>query len=307
VIYFYYGENDFELKRQIDAATAKFATKFDADAVIKLDAGEIEPQNLLAEIVNINLFAPRRLVVVRGLDLNKAAWTLLGENLRRVPDEIELVVTASAPDKRTKTFKELMKVAKTREFTKIQGAALRKWASNEFAVAQVEAQNDAIDELIAATGGDQWRMAAEIAKFAAFGRKVNKKLVQEIVEPNLETNAFEILSLALAGRRAETAAEIAKLRQIEDANKFLGLLASQVFALVAAIHAGSGSDVAAKLKIHPFQLGKMRSLARTLGDAVEQKRRLRRASEILAETDAKMKLADAEKAWTLIAVGLGRL
>jgi DNA polymerase III delta subunit len=302
VIHFYYGDNDFDLKRQLDAVAAQFVAKFGSDAVTKLDAGEVEPQTLLAEIVNINLFAPRRLVVVRGLDTNKAAWALLGESLDRVPDETELIVVANNPDKRTKTFKALKKLAKTREFLALKGQALVEWTLLEAASQKVEIKRDAADTLIAATSGDQWRMAAEIAKFAALNKVVDKKLVQKIVEPNLEASAFLVLDYVLGGQKAQALQEIAKLSRLEDANKFLGLLSSQVFALAATANADgqTSAEIAKDTSTHPFVIEKMLAVSRRM-----KPRDVARIAQIVAETDAKIKLGG--DGWTLVKVALAKI
>jgi DNA polymerase III delta subunit len=311
MIYFYHGENEFATRRQIEAVAAKFAEQHGAEAITRLDASEIEPQSLLAEIVNINMFAPQRLVLVKNAGSSKTAWEILGENLGRVPDETDLVIMMAKPDKRTKTYKELLKIAKAREFPTLKPAELKKWLLDEAHVMGLKINAAAADELLTATGGDsnqQARLAAEIAKFQVLGRSVDVELVREVVEPNLATNAFDVLNLAIAGKRREVAAELKNLRESgEDANKFFGLLASQVFALAAATLASSDAETARNLKIHPFQLSKMRDLARELGDGSAQKRRAKEITRILAETDARIKLSRADEAWALIEVALTRL
>lgn len=305
MIYFYYGENDFARRRAVDALVQKFSTEFGADSITKIDASEIEAQNLISEIVNINMFAPQRLMILSSLEENKSAWTAFAQNLGRIPDDTEIIVAAKAPDKRTKAFKELSKSAKTQEFKLLKGRDLSDWVMQEFHLRRVEFKTDAIDELVAATAGDQWRLAAEIAKLALLDAVVTVEKVRQFVEPNLEANAFIIVEQAFGGQKSRALAELAKLKQFEDPNKFFGLLSSQIFALAAAIHADGHANVAAELKIHPFQLSKMGDLARRLGDSSQQKQRLKKALEILAKTDAKLKLSRPNVGWTLIELAIG--
>ena len=290
---------------------AKFAERHGIEAVTRLDASETDPSNLIAEIVNINMFAPQRLIVVRGLENAKTAWEKIGENLHRVPDETSLVIAATKPDKRTKTYKELLEKAETREFPILKPAELKKWLSDEVRAVKLKIDSAAIDELIIITSGEsdqQARLAAEIAKFQVLGHPVDVELVRQVVESNLATNTFEILGFAVAGQRQKVATELKNLRESgEDANKFFGLLASQVFALAAAVFAGSNTDVARELKIHPFQLSKARDLARKLDDSAEQKRRVKKISRVLADTDAKMKLSRSDEAWVLIETTLAKI
>jgi DNA polymerase III delta subunit len=311
MIYFYHGENGFATQRQTESDAAKFIEQHGAEAVTRLDASEMEPQALIAEIVNINMFTPQRLVIIRGLETMRTTWGKIGENLTRIPDGTDLIIANTKPDKRTKTYKDLLKSAKTHEFPILQGQPLRRWLVDEALRMRVKIDAEAVDELLIITGGDgdqQARLAAEIAKFRVLGRSVNVDLVRQIVEPNLATNAFEVLSLAIVGKRQEVAAELKNLCESgEDANKFFGLLTSQVFALAAAVFAGSEPVVAGELKIHPFQLARMRDLAKQLGDAVAKKRRVKQITKILADADAKMKLSRANEAWILVETAFAKI
>jgi DNA polymerase-3 subunit delta len=309
MIYFYHGENKFALGRQVDNVIAKFSEQHGVDAITRLDASETTVQNLIAEIVNVNMFAPRRLIIVRGFENAGDSWEKIGENLDRVSDETDLLIVASKPDKRTKTYKNLLKVAKTREFPLLKPYELKSWLLDETKTIKIDA--DAIDELLLITGGEddqQARLSAEIAKFQVLKKPVDVDLMRQIVEPNLATNAFAILNLAITGKSQELAAELKNLRTSgEDANKFFGLIASQVFALAAAVFADSSADTARNLKIHPFQLSKMRDLARELGDLATAKRRVKKITKILADTDAKMKMSRADVAWDMVGLALVKI
>jgi DNA polymerase III delta subunit len=314
MIHFYYGDNDFALRRATGDLIARFEQDNGVDAITKINAAEIEPQALLAEIVNASLLAPRRLIVVTVGAMAREFWRTVGDNLARIIDgPNDLLLVAETPDKRTKTFKDLVKSGSVtaREFLRLRSSEMKSWLRDEAHVAGLKIDATAIDELLIATGGDsdqQARLAAEIAKFQSLGRPINVDLVRKIVEPNLATNAFVILNLAIAKQRSKVASELKKLRESgEDANKFFGLLASQIFALAAAIFAGADAETARQMKIHPFQLMKMRDLAGQLGNAMTQKRRIREITRALSETDAHMKLSRADEAWVLIEIFLTRM
>lgn len=307
MIYLYYGENDLLRKRAVDELATAFAAKYGADAVNQITCSDIEPQRIIADIVNANLFAPERLLLLEDIDRNNAAWVLLGENLGRVADGTSLMIAAASPDKRTRTFKALKAVATVKEFQLLKGRELAEWLGRELAANGLEYQSAAIDELIAATSGDQWRLATEVAKLRTLDQVVTAQLIRNYVEPNLEANAFTIFEQALMGRHETALAELAKLAELEDPNKFMGLLASQAFALAAVVHGAGQSDLASRLKIHPFQLSKMGDLARRLGDSTEQKARIKQIATSLASADANIKLSRPAEAWALIAATLGRI
>ena len=307
MIYFFYAENDYEIRQQVDLLSAKFLAKYGADALTKIECSEIDTQKLVGEIVNINMFAPNRLMVLTGLENNKSAWASVAENLARIPDETSVIISVKSPDKRTKAFKDLQKTAKSQEFKFLKGRELNDWLMQRLNSEKLEFERDAVDELIRITSGDQWRMSTEVAKFAALNKVVTVELIRQFVEPDLENNAFSILELTLNNRREQATIDLKNLRTSEDPNKFFGLLASQIFALSATIHSQNPSQTASELKIHPFQLSKMTDLARRLGDKRQQQRKIRRILEILAKTDAKMKLSHPDDSWTLIELALARI
>ena len=303
MIHFYYGDNGFGLKRQVDAVTAKFAEKYGTENIGKINSDMIDPQNLMAEIVNINLFMPNRLMVLDDLSINKIAWEALRNCLSRIPDETDLIIVESKPDKRTKTFKELKKVAKCREFLLPKNNDLTEFVLREAADNRVEIKRDAVNELIIYTGGDPWRIVSEIAKFQALDKVVTSEIVRTLVEPELEASAFQLLDDLLAGRNEQVMNELAKLRQVEDAGRFLGLLASQIFALSTAINSErrSSGEVATEMGVHPFVMSKMFTVARRIKTT-----EIAHIAELIAEADAKMKSTGADP-WTLIELTLRKI
>ena len=84
MIYFFYGENDFALRRSADELIAKFTHEISLDAISKLDASETDAQQLIAEIVGVSLFAPQRLIVIKNVDQNREFWRILDDNLMRI-------------------------------------------------------------------------------------------------------------------------------------------------------------------------------------------------------------------------------
>jgi DNA polymerase-3 subunit delta len=301
MIHFYYGENDLGLKRQTELLTDKFSKKYGPENIIKIDAGSADSQNILSEIVNIGLFAMNRLVILNSAFENKELLKNLPDILGRVPEETELVIVSAKPDKRSKLFKILIKNHRSKEFPKIKN--LEEFVRLEAENSRVEIKPNAVRELIVFCGGDTWRIVQEIAKFQALDKLVTVDLVHKIVEPELEASAFKLLDGLLNGRTEIAMAEFDKLRQTEDANRFLGLLASQIFALAVAVNAGgkTSAQVAQEMGLHPFMMSKMFEIARKLKPA-----QVAKMSQIVAETDAKLKTSGGE-AWDLLKLAVAKL
>jgi DNA polymerase-3 subunit delta len=197
-------------------------------------------------------------------------------------------------------YKILVKNHRAKQFDKT--GSPEQFARLEAENRRVQIKPEAVRELVALTGGDNWRIASEIAKFQHLDKLITVDLVRQIVEPELEASAFGLLDDLLAGRRDQALKELAKLRQIEDANRFLGLLASQVFALAAAVNAGSKTSaaVAGELGVHQFVMSKMFTVARKVQPA-----QIAKMSQIVAETDAQIKSSSAD-AWTLLELAISK-
>lgn len=307
MIYFLHGENDFAIQQQVGVLKSDFSNKYGEDAITKIDCQDIDPQQLVAELVNISMFNSTRLVIISDIDRNGQAWALVGENLDRIPSDTHVIIIAKSPDRRTMAYKALLKSAKSQEFKYLKGRELADWLMTELQTRKIDFKRSAIDDLIVATSGDQWRLVSEISKLELLDRVIDTDLIRQFVEPDLDSNAFIILDYAMSGNRETALEELSKLKQIEDPNKFFGLLSSQFFALTAAVFGSEQSQIANDLKIHPFQLSKMADLARKFGDNTQQRHRVVKASEVLSKMDAKIKLSRPDEAWSLVEIAISTM
>jgi DNA polymerase III, delta subunit len=300
MIHFYYGEDSLSLKRKIDTATKSFSVKYGAENVSQIDATEANIDNVLSELVNIGLFSANRLIILRNVFANKYFCEKLEETLPRVADETEIVIVEPKPDRRTKLYKILTKNYKSKDFVLDKNVA--NFAMDEANSKKVEIDRSGIDELILYTGGDRWRIASEIEKFAAINKLVTRDLVHDNVEPELQASAFNLLDNLLAGRREKVFEELSKLRIQEDANKFFGLLSSQIYALAVAANSEekTSSEAAKETGVHPFVLSKMLQATNRIS-----KEDVKRYSKIISETDEKIKASKTD-AWTLVELAISR-
>ncbi|NCQ54469.1 hypothetical protein GW791_03475, partial [Candidatus Saccharibacteria bacterium] len=92
------GENSFEVER----ALASIADSFDGN-VERIDGSDLQLTQLPDILMGVSLFAIARTVVIRGLSTNKPIWTVFGDWLPRISDDIHLVLVEPKPDKRMTT------------------------------------------------------------------------------------------------------------------------------------------------------------------------------------------------------------
>jgi DNA polymerase III delta subunit len=286
------GDNSFELKRALDTIVSAF------DGVSeKMTGSDLEISRLPDLLTGMTLFATNRLVVVTDLSENKTIWDVLPEWLPRMGDEIHLVLVEPKPDKRTKTFKDLKKIATVREFI--------SWSDRDTALAEswviteAKRQGLALDKKLAQSlvdrvGPDQWTLHHALEKLAVLD-EVTPQVIEDIITANPSENVFNLLDAALRGDSRRVAGMIHTLQQNQDPYMTFGLLSGQVFQLAAvAVSEKPSGEVAGDIGAHPYAVGKLASHAKKLG-----RNGARKLVSIFAEADTTMK-STATEPWLLI-------
>ena len=286
------GENSFEAERK----RHEIESLFDGVAE-KVDAAELELKQLPDLLMGATLFAPRRLVVMKRLSENKSLWTAFESWISRVSDDTHLVLIEPKPDKRTKTYKEIQKVADTFDFapwTERDTAKAQQWV-----VAEAQALGFALDKksaqtLVVRVGADQWQLYRALEKLAVVD-EVNPAVIEAIIEANPFENVFNLFEAALRGDAPKVKQMIETLSLTEDAYRLFGLLSGQAFQLaVLSVSEKPSTEVAKDLGAHPFALSKLSSHAKKLG-----KGGARKVIGIFAEADAGMKTSAGDP-WLLL-------
>ena len=81
------GDNSFEIERALRQITADF------DGVVeRIDGSSLQLAQLPDLLMGVSLFATARTVVIRDLGSNKAIWSVFGDWLPRISDDIHLVL-----------------------------------------------------------------------------------------------------------------------------------------------------------------------------------------------------------------------
>ncbi len=292
------GENNFAIREYIE----RLADKYDEHAISRREGLEISVEDLPELLEGTNLFASERLVVFKETGANKQVWEALNSYIERLPEEVELVLVESAPDKRTKTYKTLSKVAKVRDFPELNEQQAREWIIEKVKSAgQIILPSDA-DHLVEMVGVDQWRLYHEIDKLLLLKDTTSERM-NEVVEATPHANVFALIDAALNGQPEKLAKQLRGLRTGSDPYRLFGLLASQVFqlALLASDKNQPSDKIAKEIGTHPYPLKKMRPLANKL-TATE----VRHIVDVVSDLDAKLKSSSGEP-WLLIEQALMKI
>lgn len=308
MIYFLYGDNDFLIDQRVNELRDDFIKKHGADCVSTIDLTKTDVDAAMARLTGISFLMPQQFIIVPAATSNTEFWTNLETNLEQIPDSTDVVMTdvrTIATVKSvsvTKTFKKLRSIgAKLEKLTVLKPYEVKRWLTAEIKRRQLQADAATTDKLITYTAGEdnqQARLSIELDKLSLIDKRLDVSMVEKYVAPSLKTNAFNVLNSLLSGDSNKATKLIRELRNAgEDANRFIGLLASQEQALAVA---ATGANV----KINSYQLRLAQDFVRQTPDI---KQKLHKLARILAELDLKIKQSKPENHWLIIEASLNQL
>jgi DNA polymerase-3 subunit delta len=300
MIYLYTGENDYAVSEKVRAVCESFRKKYAECSVERIDGEETDAAGVMAKLTGVDMFTPRKLLVLTGMGKRRATWEGLARSLGLVADSTEVVIVEPKPDGRLTATKEIRKAATVTEFKALKAPEVERWARGLAQEMGLEMKGGAVRILAEYCGWGQWEMRHEMEKLRCLGRVMTEEMVRKYVRADLGADVFTVLELAVNGRMAEVNAALEILRVKEDVNKFLGLIGSQIFNLAAVKTAPEGAAVAREVGVAPWLIGGIQRLA---GKITEEK--LGELTARMAEVDGRVKLG--EDGWVLVRAVLNRI
>jgi DNA polymerase-3 subunit delta len=286
------GENDFEIMRVLRRIVDSFEGRAE-----KVDGTELEIKQLPDLLMGGTLFADKRLVIIKNASQNKVIWNVLSDWLSRISDDVQLVLVDEKLDKRTKTYKDLQKVADIREFTlwtERDSVQAEKWTIDEAKGMGFELDKKSAHGLVGRVGVDQWLLFQALQKLAVV-EKVSPGIIENLIDANPTENVFNLFDAALRGDALRIKTMMATLQLSEDPYRLFGLMSGQAFQLFAlSLTDKSSNEVAKDLGVHPYALGKLAPYAKALGKA-----KVKKVFAAFIEADSAMKTSAADP-WLLI-------
>lgn len=295
MIHFFFGSNQYQIKTALDELVRSTKSKHGEHAVERVEGETLELRQLPDILQGATLFAPQRLVIVKGLSKNKPAWDALGDKLEQIPSSLQLVIVETAPDKRTRTFKQLQKLADVHEAKELAEPEAAKWLTDEAARRGGKLETAMAKKIVERAGTDQWRLSNELDKLLLHSQ-VSDSLISELVEMTPQANVFALLDAVMQGRTDAVREMLHEAKAIEDPYMLFGLLTAQVMQLAALVHGRgrSSAEIAKLLKVHPYPLGKLSSIANKL-----DRSQLRSMVEAVAGMDDDVKSSGVDP-WVLL-------
>lgn len=268
------------------------------DGLERIQGEKLTPQDLPDIFLGTSLFSSRRVIVIVALSENKTAWAALVPYIEQGTDN-HIILLEPSLDKRSSTWRSLKKHADIQDFSPLgerdQAAAIT------FVLSHIKLSDVLARHLVERVGTDKWALKGAIDKLKLL-ETITKEAIDEHIQANPSTNAFDLLDHALQGNTKSVSRTLEVLKTTEDPYRTWGLLCTQLFQLTAAHASLSGEGSISKdFGVHPFAAGKLKTAARNISA-----RHLRHSLHSFTQADERLKTQQVDP-WFVIEVELTRL
>jgi len=270
MLYFYYGEDTYSLKKKIREIVDAFVKIEGSDFNVSTISGsKITVQDFEKNVFTAPFLGNRRLVLINNfliecsdLDVKKT----ISAELAKIPENcIVIFADAGKPDKRESIFKNMSKIAKTTAFEAPSDLSVKKFIEQKVAAEGIAIDSKATFNLAIYCGADYWRIENEISKLASFVKFKNRDSISEddvrlLVEQN---NSFIIFDLtdAIAARDVRRAINIyhSMLEGGEDQVMVFNMIIAHIrnMVMVSSVSQSREAEIAEMTGLKPFVVKKI--------------------------------------------------
>lgn len=299
MIYFLYGDNQFQIRRRLSELKDAFGKEYGTDNITKLDIAEMGWDKVANYLVGVSLFTQNEFLYLEEATNDSVVWRDLEGIISRIPDDKEVVLIDDSSTRtvknlaQTRTFKAIKAAGKVEKYDQLKSYEIKRWLDEAARCAGIKLDAAASQRLMAATNGsdDQQNRLAMILKVLKFlPQPITAEQIDLYVEPDLETATFDIFKQIVQGNKSKVSVLLKRQTEHDvDPNQLIGILASQLINFVAVI-------AGANTKMHPFQRQQMQEMIRDMGGSQKALAWAKKVTKKLAATDAKMKRSSGEDA-----------
>ena len=276
------GEDDFSYKR--------------------LDGPALDALKLQQAVDAMPFMTEHSFVELRDVDINKLSDAeTCAKIISDIPDYCTVAFVQSAqfePDGRLRSVKTLRAEGKELKFTQQSQGMLTDWIARRFAAAGKGIELSAAQRLIFISGDLMSRLIPEIEKIAAYakGDKVTQEDVEAVANHIPEAVVFEMTELIAQKKYNSALAVLSEL--LADKNNepimmlaVLGRQMRQLYAARLALDKNLGTKYVMEVCAMKYDYIASKLLSASRGFTLQQ---LKRAVELCAETDYRMKSSGAD-------------
>lgn len=296
MIIFIYGSDTFRSRRKLKELKDKFISEVDPGAAsLNIINGEnTNLKDFQASVATGSLFTSKRMVVIENIFKNKKKEVLveilsyLTKTNKATSNNTETILIffdeeigiAKNTSEGKALFNWLGKQKYVQEFSTLNNEQLYKYASLEFKNQNKKIDSKALQQLLAITGPNLWRLNQEINKLCNYAKQdiITKDDIALLIAPEYEDNIFALTD-ALSAKNKKLALQLLENQYLSGSSEeyVLTMLMRQfkiILQIKEELEIEKNSDkISQKLKIHPYVVKKTLAAARNFS-APELKKQL---------------------------------
>ena len=318
-LYFFHGEETFLLDHYLSEMKKKTIDELTWDFNYhRFNSENFSVQAFSDSVEALPMMAESTFVEVDEIDpfkLNEAEREKMAAVFSDIPDYCTVVFTYETvewkPDKRQKKLWEAVsKNGTIVEFAKQNQRDLIAWVTRHFSALGKKIDNNLCAYLIDITGGTMTALQAEITKIAAYNgtNTIVKSDIDAVTEPVLDAVVFQMTDLLGTGQYGPALVKLQQLLKMQqEPIAILGAVGSHFRRISTArtlMDSGKNADDLMRLTgLKDYPARKTMSAAQKFST-----RFCKRASELILETDYKMKTSfdDQERLLELLILELAQ-
>lgn len=234
------GNNQLELSRRLAELVEKFTSKHGELAVERFDGEEADAQAIIDAVQSLPFLAGRKLVVIRGLSVNKQAGEAIEQIISSAAETTDIIFYEPLTDKRTVFYKILKTKTKLEELNELEARQLPDWLVRQ--AEKLDGKLNLADAryLVERVGANQQLLASELNKLITYEPNISRASIDLLSQKTPQGKIFDLLDAAFAGnkKKALTMYEEQRAQKVEP-QEIIAMLAWQL-RLVALAKLGRG-------------------------------------------------------------------
>lgn len=216
-------------------------------------------------VTNSLLFSsPRKETATRKENSAAEEKEILGLLEQDSSDEI-IIISVPRVDKRKKIVSMIEKAGKLVDFPLLKGAALLKWLTDRLAREKIQAEEEALLELVERAGENLTLLNSELEKIILYlgGEKtVSRELVRRLVPGSIQGNIFQLTEAVGLKKMNEAVLHLNRITAQNEPPLVILAMITRQFRLLFQLSLlqdknFSRREIIAALKIQPFFLDKL--------------------------------------------------
>jgi DNA polymerase III delta subunit len=290
-MYLLHGENVYQSWQELLKLRAEYTKKDPSYEFIIMDSDEIDLSKL--DMSGYSMFSKKYFYVFkRFFSLSKELREKIWKEIINLQIKDVIFWEDGNADKRSKVYKEMIKVGTVREFTLLKEREMYNKIQKELIKRNIKTSNDFVHEILFRYGSNEFIVESELNKLQAYLEVKKRNEVRtadiEILSEGMVQDNWKFIELFFSKNKKE-AIDYLRNANIEiDSQKMLlgGISSTLRNVYLNQIYSKDKlSYISGKLGIHPFVLSKSASYARNFST-----QRLEKLYEQLANFDYSLNL-----------------